>query len=152
MGRTGDASTAADGTHLCPAIRTGTVADLPAVLDLWARSTAPTHTDDRPALEGLLRHDAGSLIVAEDAGAVVGSVVAAWDGWRGTIHRLAVDPSYRRRGLGLRLLEAAEAHLAESGARRLQAVVREDDPAAVGFWESTAGWARQQGQVRFTKG
>jgi ribosomal protein S18 acetylase RimI-like enzyme len=132
-------------------IRVAVPADVPAVLELWRTSAAPTSTDSPDDLRHLLRHDPGALLVAEVAGEIVGSVIAGWDGWRGSIYRLAVDPSHRRRGLGGRLLRRAEQRLAELGVRRMHAIVVGDDVRAVAFWEST-DWNLQGGQLRFARG
>lgn len=132
--------------------RPGLISDVDAVLALWARSGAePTHTDDRDSLAALVAHDTEALIVAESGGTLVGSVIAAWDGWRGSIYRLVVDPSQRRRGLAGQLLQRAEARLSGAGARRLQAVVVESEPLATGFWNAT-GWELQRERLRFVRG
>jgi ribosomal protein S18 acetylase RimI-like enzyme len=132
--------------------RPGLTSDVDAVLDLWARSGAePTHTDDREGLAALLAHDAEALIVAELGGSLVGSVIAAWDGWRGSIYRLVVDPSHRRRGLAGQLLHRGETRLSRAGARRLQAVVVESEPVATRFWDAT-GWELQRERLRFVSG
>ncbi len=91
------------------------------------------------------------MILAESSGLIIGSVVAAWDGWRGTVYRLAVAPSHRRSGLGRQLVRAAEHRLVEQGATRLQATVIGSDLQAFGFWENT-DWAHAAGQTRFTRG
>ena len=132
-------------------IRPAVAADIPSVLALWRQAAAPTSTDTGEALAALLQRDPGALMVAEASGAVVGSVIAAWDGWRGSIYRLAVAPAQRRRGLGGQLLEAAELRLAGSGAHRLHAIVVGSESRAVSFWEAT-DWEHQDGQLRFTKG
>jgi ribosomal protein S18 acetylase RimI-like enzyme len=36
----------------------------------------------------------------------VGTLVAAWDGWRGNMYRLAVLPEHRRAGIGRELVDA----------------------------------------------
>jgi ribosomal protein S18 acetylase RimI-like enzyme len=132
--------------------RPGLISDADAVLALWDRSGAePTHTDDRDSLAALVAHDAGALIVAESDGLLVGSVIAAWDGWRGSIYRLVVDPSHRRRGLAVQLLQRAEARLSRAGALRLQAVVVASEPIATGFWNAT-GWELQRERLRFVRG
>lgn len=95
-------------------------------------------------------HDRGALLVAVSDGWVVGTVVAAWDGWRGSVYRLVVAPAKRRRGLGTALLRAAERRLEGLGARRAQAVVVETDDRAMAFW-SGSGWHRQGERVRFTR-
>jgi ribosomal protein S18 acetylase RimI-like enzyme len=132
-------------------IRPAVAADIPAVLAFWRLAAAPTSTDTGEALGALLARDPGALIVAEESGAVVGSVIAGWDGWRGSIYRLAVAPAHRRQGLGGQLLAAAERRLAASGAHRLHAIVVGSESGAVSFWEST-DWEHQDGQRRFTKG
>jgi ribosomal protein S18 acetylase RimI-like enzyme len=133
-------------------LRAAGIADIPSVLALWAESDAhPTHTDDPVSLEQLLRHDSGALIVADDDGRLVGSVIAAWDGWRGSVYRLVVAPDRRRSGLGRWLIAAAEARLHDAGASRLQAIVLETDVQASGFWRST-GWEQQVERLRFVKG
>jgi hypothetical protein len=75
------------------AIRTGRRDDVEAVLELWlAAGSVPTPTDSREALLVLLAHDEEALVVAEAGGALAGSLIVAWDGWRGSFHRLAVSP------------------------------------------------------------
>jgi len=132
-------------------IRAAVAGDIPAVLELWRAEAAPTSTDSADALHALLRHDPGALMVADAGGEVVGSVIAGWDGWRGSIYRLAVAPAYRRGGLGSRLLREAEHRLAGLGVRRMHAIVVGEDSRAVAFWEST-DWELQRGQLRFARG
>lgn len=133
-------------------IRPATVHDLEAVLRLWREADAEsTHTDDLHSLVGLVESDPSALLIAEDAGVVVGSVIGAWDGWRGSIYRLSVAPTHRRQGLATTLLTAAEERLRVIGAARLQAIVAETSPAALGFW-TASGWERQCYRARFVKG
>ena len=133
-------------------IRSALASDVPAVLALWLESGAePTHTDDAQSLVRLIEHDPDALVVAEVDGGVVGSVIAAWDGWRGSVYRLVVVPAHRRQGLGRRLVEVAQQRLAGAGALRLQAIVVEADPRATEFWRAT-GWEQQVARLRFVKG
>jgi ribosomal protein S18 acetylase RimI-like enzyme len=125
--------------------------DIPLVLVFWGESAAPTSTDSADALAGLLHRDPESLIVAEANGRIVGSVIAGWDGWRGSIYRLAVAPDHRRQGVGAALLQAAEARLSARGARRSHAIVTGTDARAVAFWRAT-DWEHRSEQLRFTKG
>jgi ribosomal protein S18 acetylase RimI-like enzyme len=122
------------------------------VLRMWRDAGAqPTHTDDAQSLRVLLAGDPGALIVAEDGGELVGTVIAGWDGWRGSIYRLVVAESRRRRGLARQLLGEAERRLAAAGAARLGAIVVQTEPGAVGFWRSS-GWEQQGERLRFVRG
>jgi RimJ/RimL family protein N-acetyltransferase/ribosomal protein S18 acetylase RimI-like enzyme len=135
-----------------PAIRTAVEADLVSVLSLWTEAGAePTATDDLDGLRRLVAHDGGALLVAELDDVVVGTVIGAWDGWRGSIYRLVVHPDHRRSGLGRRLLGAAEVALEARGCRRSHAIVVDLDTRAMGFWSST-GWHVQDHRLRFVRG
>ena len=68
---------------------------------------------------------------------IAGSVIGAFDGWRGNVYRLAVHPNFQRRGIARRLVSEAEEWLRDQGAKRVGAVVEKDHPWATGFWEST---------------
>jgi ribosomal protein S18 acetylase RimI-like enzyme len=135
------------GMEIRPAVHD----DIDAVLALWERAAEPTTTDDDAAVAALLVRDAGALLVAEESREIVGSVIAGWDGWRGSIYRLAVAPAWRGKGLGRRLLAAAEDRLHALGVRRMHAIVIAADDRAVAFWQ-TSDWAHQAGQMRFVRG
>jgi ribosomal protein S18 acetylase RimI-like enzyme len=109
-----------------------------AVLELWeqTRSEHATVPDRLGDLQRLLSHDAGSLLVAEASGAIVGALVAASDGWRGNMYRLAVRVERRRAGIGLALVRAGEQHLRSQGANRITALVAYEDDIAVSFWQA----------------
>jgi ribosomal protein S18 acetylase RimI-like enzyme len=121
-------------------VRLAEAADAGAVLALWesARSGHAVTPDDPVAVERLIAD--GALLVAELEGAVVGVLIAAFDGWRGNMYRLAVAPAARRRGVALALVEAGEARLRERGAPRVTALVGRGDEAAEGLWRA-AGYA-----------
>jgi ribosomal protein S18 acetylase RimI-like enzyme len=132
-------------------IHAAALADAPAVLARWVESeTHPTTTDDLESIERLLARDPGALLIAVVDGIVAGSVIAGWDGWRGSIYRLAVHPAFRRRGVGQALVGAAEHRLRGLGGRRFQANVVGDDAQAMGFW-AQSGWEEQRYRTRFVR-
>jgi ribosomal protein S18 acetylase RimI-like enzyme len=108
------------------------------VLELWqqARSEHASTVDRLEDVQRLLSNAAGSLLVAEADGAILGALIAAWDGWRGNMYRLAVGFEHRRQGVGLALVRAGEEHLRRQGARRITALVGYEDEVASAFWES----------------
>jgi ribosomal protein S18 acetylase RimI-like enzyme len=113
--------------------------DLLAVLSLWegARSEHASTPDRLDDVERLVAADSpAALLVAEHGGEIVGALIAAWDGWRGNMYRLAVRDGYRRQGIGLALTQAGEEYLRQCGVHRVTALVAFDDEVAGGFWES----------------
>jgi len=132
-------------------IRYGTPDDLSAVLDLWSRSGAqPTVTDSTESLHSLLAIDPQALLVADLRGELVGTVIAAWNGWRGSFYRLAVHPEHRRRGLASELVREGQQRLRDRGAVRLDAIVAADELAAMSFWHA-AGYDLQPDRSRFVR-
>jgi ribosomal protein S18 acetylase RimI-like enzyme len=111
-------------------------ADLDGVLALWdeARSPYSTTPDNPEVLQRVRENDPGSLLVAHLDDRVVGTLIAAWDGWRGNLYRLTVAPSHRRQGIGLALVERGLEHLRSHGAGRVTALVGAPDSDAAAFW------------------
>lgn len=116
----------------------GKAQDAASVLELWheARSAHASTADRLQDVQRLLSETPGSLLVAEGNGVIVGVLIAAWDGWRGNMHRLAVLSTHRRQGIGIALVRAGEEHLQSQGACRITALVGYDDATAEAFWDS----------------
>jgi ribosomal protein S18 acetylase RimI-like enzyme len=133
-------------------IRTATPEDIPSVLDLWVRGDGALSVGDTPAgLSCLLACDPDALLLAESGGMMVGSLIAGWDGWRGSFYRLAVCPDRRRQGIATALLREGERRLRARGAVRLTAIVTDDeDLVAMGFWKA-AGYQREEHRARFIR-
>jgi ribosomal protein S18 acetylase RimI-like enzyme len=132
-------------------LRQACTADLDGVLELWVRAdAAPTVTDSADALRRLLDVDPGALLLAEVDDRIVGGVIAAWNGWRGSLYRLAVDPEHRGHGLATRLVRAGEQRLRDRGAVRIDALAATHDPVAIGFWQA-CGYQRQSDRARFVR-
>jgi ribosomal protein S18 acetylase RimI-like enzyme len=119
--------------------------DVPEVLALWgaARSEHARTADSADLVGWLIESSPAALLVAERDGAIVGTVIAGWDGWRGNLYRLAVDPAQRRAGIGVALTRAGESHLRECGARRVTALVALEDGNAGAFWDA-AGYPHDE--------
>jgi hypothetical protein len=76
------------------------------------------------------------LLVGTVEGAVVGAVMAGFDGIRGWIYHLAVAPEWRRRGFATHLVRAAELGLRKLGCPKVNLQVRATNSAVVAFYQS----------------
>jgi ribosomal protein S18 acetylase RimI-like enzyme len=111
--------------------------DVEGVLELWERAAGPTSLPGTAAsVAGLLERDPDALIVAEDNGEIVGTLIVGWDGWRCHLYRLAVDAEHRRRHVAARLVERARDRALGLGARRIDAMVDGNNELGVRFWSA----------------
>ena len=124
------------------------------VLRIWKEAGSMTSvTDTVDVLQRLIRLETTALLVAEHQNMLIGTIIAAWDGWRGNFYRLAVLPAYRKRGLGKLLVNEAENFLVAKGAQRIGGLVAKDELLAVSFWQSLTGdgFRRDDTFVRYAK-
>jgi ribosomal protein S18 acetylase RimI-like enzyme len=131
-------------------IRSGQRRDIEAVLAFWRDATTePSSTDDAASLANLIDHASDALVLAVDGDVIVGTLIVGWDGWRGTMYRLAVAPEQRRRRIASALVGEGERRLTAHGAQRLHLIVAPDQEPARRFW-SSAGYDTTD-QLRFVK-
>jgi ribosomal protein S18 acetylase RimI-like enzyme len=117
-------------------IRAFQATDEAAVIALWvACSLTRPWNNPRKDIARKLKVNPEWFLVAEDAGQVVGSVMAGYEGHRGWINYLAVVPDRRRAGLGRALMAVAEQLLRAAGCPKINLQVRPDNPAAIAFYE-----------------
>ena len=119
------------------------MADYPAAFALWSRlegRVALGDADQAASVEALLERNPGFSAVAVDAGgALIGAVLCGHNGREGALYHLAVEPRWRRRGVGRGLVDHCSARLAAAGIRRCKVFVYTDNEEANAFWADT-GW------------
>jgi ribosomal protein S18 acetylase RimI-like enzyme len=74
------------------------------------------------------------FLVGECGGQVVATALAGYDGHRGWLHLVAVDPRFRRRGFGRALVAEAERRLAGMGCPKVNLQVRAANEQVVAFY------------------
>lgn len=67
---------------------------------------------------------------------LVGTIMAGYDGHRGWLYYLAVDPEHRGHGFGSDLMVAGEHWLAGVGAPKVQLLIRSDNAGIVKLYQS----------------
>jgi ribosomal protein S18 acetylase RimI-like enzyme len=148
--RAGAPARAAGAGPVC--LEAASEADVDALLALWlvAAENDTRPADTAEAVRTLLARDPEALLIARSGDEVVGSVIAGWDGWRAHLYRLAVHPSWRRRGLGHQLLEAAAERLHALGATRIDAMVLEGNELGQALWRAE-GYVPQEEWRRWVR-
>jgi ribosomal protein S18 acetylase RimI-like enzyme len=104
------------------------------IVQLWAEAQLPFRPKGRESRERLtaeMLQPHCAFYGAFDKEALVGIVIANWDGRRGWINRLAVHPDYRGRGLAADLLDEAEQFLKGQGCLVFTALIEEPNDKSV---------------------
>ncbi|XDZ65946.1 GNAT family acetyltransferase [Alphaproteobacteria bacterium LSUCC0684] len=119
-------------------IRSYDDSDEEAVCALWKRvfPDDPPWNEPKAMLAQKKSFQAEGLLVGEDKGRIVAAVMAGYDGHRGWINAMAVDPAHRAKGYGKELIDAAIAKLEDMGAVKVNLQVRGNNMALRRYYES----------------
>ena len=112
-------------------------ADARSVIDLWTTVFAYTapHNDPATIIQHKLAVQRDLFFVALLDGALVGTVMAGYDGHRGWVYSLAVMPATRRQGVGTALMKHVEGELAKRGCPKINLQVLASNAATVAFYK-----------------
>ncbi|WP_240037214.1 GNAT family acetyltransferase [Orlajensenia leifsoniae] len=111
--------------------------DTETVVALWrACGLVVPWNDPYRDIERKLAEQPELFLVGESGGRVVASVMIGYDGHRGWMNYLAVDPTEQGRGHGRTLVLEAERMLTARGCPKLNLQVRGTNTAALGFYEA----------------
>lgn len=119
--------------------------DFDVVIAMWEKYFPHRRDYSKPAadLRRKLAHEDDMLLVGTLDDEVVATVMIGYDGHRGWIYYLAVDPNLRRQGLGRQMLTAAETKLRRLGCTKLNLQVLGENTQVIAFYERM-GFAVEQ--------
>jgi ribosomal protein S18 acetylase RimI-like enzyme len=122
--------------------------DYEQVVSLWQQCEPGVRvgfSDSREGIQLKLDRDPGLFLVAEDDGRVIGTVIGGFDGRRGMIYHLAVDPGMRGRGIAKALMEQVETRLRELGCMKIYLLMIPDNPAGDFYLKN--GWSEMDVRI-----
>lgn len=110
--------------------------DRPHIRALWARCglTRPWNDPDLDIDRKVAVGD-DLFLVAESDGKVVGTAMFGYDGHRGWVNYLGVEPAGRHRGIGRALMAEGERLLRALGCPKLNLQIRVGNEAAMAFYD-----------------
>jgi ribosomal protein S18 acetylase RimI-like enzyme len=106
------------------------------VIALWESFLGYTTPHNRPefVIDKKIQNDDGLFFVATVNEAVVGTVMAGYDGHRGWLYSLAVEPGHQRRKIGSTLVSHAERELAKLGCVKVNLQIMAGNEDVIGFY------------------
>ena len=109
--------------------------DTDDVVALWTASgLVRPWNDPRADIRRKLTVQPELFLVAVEGPDLLGTVMGGYDGHRGSVYYLAVDPAHQREGIGRALLSEIERLLADLGCPKLNLLVRSDNLGVLGFY------------------
>lgn len=110
--------------------------DEAAVVDLWrACGLLVPWNDPIKDIQCKLRVQGDMFLVGLLGTQLVAAVMAGYEGHRGWINYLAIDPGYRKSGFGRLLMEEAEARLRELGCPKINLQIRSSNADVIEFYK-----------------
>jgi ribosomal protein S18 acetylase RimI-like enzyme len=107
------------------------------VIQLWKKAfpEIPPHNDPIKDIQSKLKIQPELFLVVVKDHLLVGTAMAGFDGHRGWVYYLAIDPAYRRNGIGTALMKKAEGLLVQKGCPKLNLQIRADNSDLKAFYE-----------------
>jgi ribosomal protein S18 acetylase RimI-like enzyme len=107
------------------------------VIQLWDRvfPDSPPHNNPVKDIRTKRTVQPELFLVAILDDQLVGTAMAGFDGHRGWVYYLGVDPDYRRRGIGTALMRRVESKLAVLGCPKLNLQIRAHNAEVQAFYE-----------------
>lgn len=115
------------------------LSDEQAVIKLWqtCKLLRPWNDPHRDIRRKLASSD-GGFWVGHVGPRLIASIMVGYDGHRGSVNYLAIDPAFAGRGYGRLLMGQAEAFLSQIGCPKVNICVRRDNEAVLAFYDSLA--------------
>jgi ribosomal protein S18 acetylase RimI-like enzyme len=119
-----------------PDIRPYSPQDESAVITLWQKCnlTRPWNNPERD-IERKLKVNPELFLVGAIDSRVIATVMGGYEGHRGWVNYLAVDPEHQRNGIGRRMMAAIEGKLLAMGCPKINLQVRTGNQSALSFYE-----------------
>ena len=116
-------------------IRPFVESDQDRVIDLWNRcGLLRPWNDPHKDIARKLKVQRELFLIGEIDGRVVAAMMVGYEGHRGWVNYLAVDPERQRQGLGREMMAEAEIRLKALGCPKIQLQVRRDNAEAIAFY------------------
>jgi ribosomal protein S18 acetylase RimI-like enzyme len=108
------------------------------VVQLWRNvfGYETAHNEPNLAISKKIAANDGLFFVAVENTDILGTIMAGYDGHRGWLYSVAVDPNKRLNGLGSELVHHAEKALAALGCMKVNLQLLDTNEATAAFYKS----------------
>ena len=111
--------------------------DKAALISLWQTvfPDDPPHNKPSSVIDAKLNVD-DLIFIAQSEGELVGACMAGYDGHRGWLYAVAVDPAHRRKNIGKLIVQHTLQSLKELGCMKVNLQIRSTNTEVAAFYQS----------------
>ncbi|GAA1409579.1 GNAT family acetyltransferase [Glutamicibacter uratoxydans] len=110
---------------------------IPQAVELWERTGLTRPWNDAAAdARQALSTETSTILALVHGGSLQATAMAGFDGHRGWLYYVAVDPQLQSRGLGKRIVQEAIEWLKGRGAVKVQLMIRSENKKVAEFYEA----------------
>ena len=107
------------------------------VIDLWKKcNLIKSWNDPNKDIDRKLKVNDSLFLIVEFNKVIIGSAMIGYDGHRGSLYYLAVDPKHQRKGVGKMLMKEIEKRLIEVGCPKINIFIRNSNIEVKEFYQS----------------
>ena len=110
------------------------------IIDLWKRSGLElSSSDTRDEIARMLKRNPDLFLIGKENEKVIAVVIGAFDGRRGYVHHLAIDPDYQKKKYGKIMMDELIEKYHKKKVHKIHLFIEKDNKDVVDFYRKL-GW------------
>ena len=110
------------------------------IITLWRKAGINVGSSDTlEEIDRILRRNPDLFLIGKINGKVISVVIGGFDGRRGYVHHLAVDPDYQKMGYGKMIMDELIEKFRKIGAHKIHLFIEKYNKDVVNFYQNL-GW------------
>ena len=110
------------------------------VIQLWRKAgIGVSSSDSKVEVERMLNRNPDLFLIGILKDKVIAVVMGGFDGRRGYVHHLAVDPTYQRKGLGTKIMTKLSENFCQKGIHKIHLFIEKRNKEVIDFYRNL-GW------------
>ena len=110
------------------------------VVQLWNKAGISVgSSDSKKEIERMLERNPNLFLIGKIKENIIAVVMGGFDGRRGYVHHLAIDPIYQKKGYGKKLVDDLISEFRRIGVHKIHLFIEKQNEAVVDFY-SNLGW------------
>ena len=113
------------------------------VIELWRRAGISVgSTDTKEELERMLQRNPDLFLIGKIDDNIISVVMGGFDGRRGYVHHLAVDPEYQKKGYGKKIMQELIKRFLELKVHKVHLFIEKYNKDTINFYKNL-GWDKR---------